>query len=153
MSRLPSRGASNPWGDPSHFRARLGSRATSRLLLLQELVNVSVEPVLGAPGSVTEQPAVSWATLAGVDHHDVLGEEASIGATEGDAQCASAQGYTTTPIQTRPTIAGLVTAGALAASIAEPHRLLDFVGPQALLPFLKEKRGKPLAQHNVVSYS
>lgn len=99
MSRLPSRGASSPWSDQSHFKIQFGLQVI-RGLLLQELVNVPMELVLVAHSSFTEQLAMSWATLAGVDHHDVLGEEASIRATEGYAQCASAQGYAATSIQT-----------------------------------------------------
>lgn len=103
-------------------------------------MNVPIELVLGAHDSIMEQLAMSRATLAGVNHHDVLGEGASVRATERYTQCASAQRHTAAPIQAGPTETGLVTAWALAAGIAEPHWLLHFVCPQALLAFLKKNK-------------
>lgn len=100
-------------------------------------MNIPIELVPGPHGRFAEERAMCQAALASVDHHDVLGEGAPIRAMEGHAQGASAQRDTAAAIQAGPAVAGLVTAWALAAGVAEPHRLTHFVCPQALLALLK----------------
>lgn len=103
--------------------------------LVDELVCVSVHPVLRRQGCLVEMAAV-LAALARLDEHGRPPEALAVGADEGHRHGARATRGAAAPVRAHATVVGPVETDALALAVGQTLGLRGLLGGGALFPIL-----------------
>ena len=104
---------------------------------VDELVCVSVHPVLRGQRGLVEMTAVAAAAFARLDDHDHLVEALSVRTDEADGQGLGAARGAAASVHTRSAEGGSVETHAHTLPVGQAARLDAPIGRRALLPFLE----------------